>query len=235
MEALHFGGGKDSLACLYLLREQWPTLIVAWMNPGAAFPETLAQMAEVGALVPNFVEVKADVLANIEQHGWPTDVLPVRNAFWGKLTTGETGIRMQSWFDCCTHNFWAPMQRKMVELGVTTIYRGQRLSEDYKSTLRSGQVVNGITYQFPIEGWSEADVADYLVREGVAVPAHYAHTQKSLDCWCCTAYLDAKLDQLKYLKNQHSDKYAIVAEKLTDMRAAVRKGSAPLMASEAFV
>ena len=25
-------------------------------------------------------------------------------------------------------------------------------------------------------------------------------TRKSLDCWCCTAYLDAKLDQLKYLE-----------------------------------
>lgn len=235
MEALHFGGGKDSLACLYLLRDKWPALIVAWMNPGAPFPETVAQMEEIRDLVPNFVEVKADVLGNIAEHGWPTDVLPVKNAYWGKRTTGETGLLMQTWFDCCTHNFWAPMQRKMQELGVTTIYRGQRLSEDYKSPLRSGTVVNGVTYQFPLERWSEDRVAQYLLEQGVKIPTHYAQTQKSLDCWCCSAYLDAKLDQLRYMKEQHPDKYSIVADKLSQMRDAVRRGSDPLMQTEAIV
>lgn len=235
MEALHFGGGKDSLACLYLLREKWPTLIVAWMNAGAPFPETVAQMEEIRGLVPNFVEVKADVLANIEQHGWPTDVLPVRHAYMGKLTTGEPGLMMQSWFECCMHNIWLPMQQKMADLGVTTIYRGQRLSEDYKTTIRSGDVVNGVTYQFPLEDWTEDQVANYLIEQGVKIPRHYVKTQKSLDCWCCTAYLDAKLDQLRYLKRKHPDKYAVVAEKLSRMRAAVRNSSEPLIQTEEIV
>jgi phosphoadenosine phosphosulfate reductase len=235
MEALHFGGGRDSLACLYLLRPRWPEITVVWMNPGAPFPETVAQMEAIKAVVPNFLEVRADVLTNIKNHGWPTDVLPVRNAYWGKQSTGETGIMMQTWFDCCSNSFWFPMQRKMHELGVTKIYRGQRLSEDYKSPMRSGQIVDGITYEFPLENWSEQQVSDYLTEQGVKIPAHYAHTQKSLDCWCCTAYLDAKLDQLQYLKNRHPDKYEIVAAALTEMRAAVRAAGVPLMTTEDLI
>lgn len=221
VEVLQFGGGKDSLACLFLLREKWPTLIVAWMNTGAAFPETLAQMEWLRALVPNFVEIRSDVLTDIEQHGWPADVVPMRNTTWGKATTGESGIRMRSWWHCCTRNFWVPMHAKMLELGATRVYRGQRNSEDYKSPVRSGQIHDGIEYVFPLEGWSELDVAKYLSANDVPVPDHYAYTKKSLDCWCCTAYLDAKLDQARYLRQHHPEKSQIVMDKLQQISIAI--------------
>jgi len=34
-EVLQLSGGKDSLACLYLLKPKWDDLIVAWVNTGA--------------------------------------------------------------------------------------------------------------------------------------------------------------------------------------------------------
>lgn len=232
MEVLHFSGGKDSLVCLHLLRERWETLTVVWMNSGAPYPETLEQMKEIRKLVPHFLEVKADVLANINQHGWPTDILPVRNAYWGKLTTSEQGIRMQTWFDCCSQNVWLPMHRKMAELGVTTVYRGQRSSEDYKSPIRNGQTVDGIRYVFPLEDWSDEQINEYLERESIPVPAHYEHTRKSLNCWCCTGYLDEQMDQLRYLKDRHPDKFEIVSDRLAQMRDAVKRNSQPLIATE---
>lgn len=231
VEVLQFGGGKDSLACLYLLRDKWPRLIVAWMNTGAAFPETLAQMEKIRTLVPNFVEIKADVLADIQQEGWPSDVVPVRNTPWGKATTGEAGITMRSWWNCCTRNFWVPMHAKMLELGATRVYRGQRNDEDYKSPVRSGDKSDGIEYVFPIEGWSERKVAMYLSANDVEVPEHYGQTKKSLDCWCCTAYLDAKLDQLGYLREHHPQKAATVIGKLQQMHNAVTSAAEPVRAA----
>lgn len=231
VEVLQFGGGKDSLACLFMLREKWPTLIVAWMNTGAAFPETIAQMECIRALVPNFVEIKADVLADIQEHGWPADVVPVRNTNWGKATTGEQGIRMRSWWHCCTRNFWVPMHAKMLELGATRVYRGQRNSEDYKSPIRSGAVLDGIEYVFPIEGWSERDVAKYLSANDVPVPDHYAYTAKSLDCWCCTAYLDAKVDQMRYLRSHHAERHAQVMPVMQRMHSAIDSAVRPLAAA----
>jgi 3'-phosphoadenosine 5'-phosphosulfate sulfotransferase (PAPS reductase)/FAD synthetase len=228
---LQFGGGKDSWACLYLLRDQWSSLTVAFLNTGAAFPETLEQIERIRPLV-QVLEVRSNVLANVENHGWPTDVLPVRNAHQGKLTTGEPSIMLQTWWSCCSANFWEPLHRATLQLGATTIYRGQRLTEDYKSTLRDGDVIDGVTYRFPLQGWTEAQVSEYLNSQGVEIPAHYAHTQKSLDCWCCTAYLDAKLDQLRYLRDRHPEKYAIVADRLREMRGAVRRASEPLLATD---
>jgi phosphoadenosine phosphosulfate reductase len=42
--ALQFSGGKDSLACLHLYREQWPDLLVMWLNTGAVYPEMMDYM-----------------------------------------------------------------------------------------------------------------------------------------------------------------------------------------------
>jgi 3'-phosphoadenosine 5'-phosphosulfate sulfotransferase (PAPS reductase)/FAD synthetase len=50
---LQFSGGKDSLACLLLLRPWWDRLTVMWVNTGAAFPETLELMEAVRSRVAN--------------------------------------------------------------------------------------------------------------------------------------------------------------------------------------
>jgi 3'-phosphoadenosine 5'-phosphosulfate sulfotransferase (PAPS reductase)/FAD synthetase len=116
----------------------------------------------------------------------------------------------------------------MIDLGITTVYRGQRNGEDYKSPIRDGQSADGITYRFPLQDWTEAEVWRYLRQQGVEIPEHYGATRKSLDCWCCTGYLDAKLDQLHYLQAQHPEKYEIVHGKIREIRAAVHKGIEPL-------
>lgn len=227
-EVLQFGGGKDSLACLYLLREKWPTLTVAWLNTGDAFPETLEQMERIRAMVPNFLEVNAGVRTAIELHGPPTDFVSIKNSAVGKATTDEPGIKLQSWYECCARSFWIPLQQAMQGIGATVIYRGQRDLEDYKAPISDGDVIDGVTYRFPIQGWSEAQVEEYLISQGVAIPSHYEFTSKSLDCMHCTAYLDAKLDQLQYLKRFHPAQFAEVRSTLQAIKVAVEKAARPL-------
>lgn len=220
---LHFSGGKDSLACLHLMRDVWDDITVVWQNSGAAFPETLELMDEVAAMVPDFQEVKSDVLSDIKAHGWPADSVPTRHTVWGKKATGEEGLTIRPWTECCAVNCWLPMHKAMIDAGVTTIYRGQRTSEDYKSPVRDGDRTDGILYRFPIQEWSGTQVDEYLKSIDVPLPTHYAHTSKSLDCWCCTAYLEEKKDQLDYLKKVMPDHHSVVMSMLSGIRDAVRK------------
>ncbi len=200
---------------------------MVWMNTGAAFPESLDLIDKIRRQVPHFVEVKADVLADVELNGHPVDVLPINSTALAQLWSGAK-MKMRPYTECCSANMWTPLAQKMKELGVTTIIRGQRIAEHYKSPLRDGAVIDGIKYEFPIQDWSDADVFAYLSREGVEIPGYYDYTGTSLDCWNCTAYLDAKLGQLKYMEQFHSEKHRIVKDNLTAIHAQITKELAPL-------
>lgn len=225
---LQFGGGKDSLACLYLLRPVWDDIMVCWLNTGAAFPETENLMESIKALVPHFMEVRTDVLSDIGRNGWPVDVLPTAHTALGSACTSTPGLRLRSWADCCGENFWKPLDTKMREMGVTTIIRGQRAGEHYKSPIRDGHEEGGITYRFPLQDWSEDDVFAFLRKEGVEIPEYYAHTGTSLDCWNCTAFLDAKLGQLEYMRERHPEKHQVVRNMLREIAQVTAKELAPL-------
>lgn len=227
--ALQVSGGKDSLATLHLMRPHWDDILVVWLNTGSAFPETHEQMVEIDALVPHFLEVRTDVRADIEAHGWPVDVLPISASPWGALIAGkEDTPRLRPWIECCARNFWLPLHNAMRERGITRVIRGQRTSEQYKSPVRSGTVIDGIEYVFPLEGWSEARVFAYLDEIGVKPPAYYGEVKSSLDCWLCTAYLDVKDAQIAYLKEHHPAKYEVVHGKLGEIAATVREAMKPL-------
>lgn len=226
--ALQFGGGKDSLATLHLMRPHWDEILVMWLNTGAAFPETIEQMRDVAAMVPNFLEVRTDVQADIADRGWPVDVLPVANSPWGGAISGHEGIQLRPWIECCARNFWIPMNDAVRAHGITRVIRGQRTNEQYKSPIRSGAIVEGVEYVFPLEDWTEAEVFAYLKKIGVAAPAYYDEVKSSLDCWLCTAFLDVKDAQIGYLAKHHPEKHAIVHGKLREMHAATVEALKPL-------
>jgi phosphoadenosine phosphosulfate reductase len=226
--ALQFGGGKDSLAVLEVMRPELDEILVVWLNTGAAFPETLDLMARVSAEVPHFLEVRTDVLSDIAEHGWPVDVLPVAQSAIGKACMSTQGPLLRGWNECCAANFWRPLHNAMVERGITRIIRGQRNSEAYKSPVRDGMTLDGIEYVFPLQGWSEDEVFAFLKARGVEIPAYYAHTKSSLDCWNCTAFLDVKDNQLNYMRDHHPDKYAVVHGKLREIAAVTAEALRPM-------
>lgn len=226
MRVLQFSGGKDSLACLYLLEPEWDDLTVAWVNTGAAFPETLKQMDEIKALVPHFVEIQSQ--QSIEHNGYPVDVLPIASTDVGQQFAGVHGRMFQSRYACCGSALWGPTQRAMKQLDATVIIRGQKRVDQRKSNIESGTVIDGVRYEFPLQMWTDQDVLHYLVSRGIELPANYATMKTGLDCWNCTAYLDENAGKLDYMRQHHPEKHAIVQGVLSDLQQTLHRDLAPL-------
>lgn len=196
MDALHFSGGRDSLACLYLLQDRWDDLLVMWCNTGAAYDSTIELMRRIEKEVPHFLEVKSDQPKFIEMFGHPVDVVPIRVSPFGRMIHAEKGTRFVEYPLCCGHNIWMPMHEATMEAGISTVYRGQRDSDKRKSPVRDGDVVSGITYRFPIQHWTDAEVNNFL---GDRLPDYYATEKTSRDCWNCTAYLGDNAERIEHL------------------------------------
>lgn len=217
---LQFSGGKDSLACLYLLRPHWNRLTVAWVNTGAAFPETEALMKRIGSMV-NLRVIHSDQPAQTAAFGYPVEILPITRSHFGKEIDGHNLPPMQPYAHCCHQNLWKPMMDFMHDIGATLLIRGTKLSDRRKATIRSGATVLGVRHWYPLEHWTDEEVFAYL-REIGEIPAHYAETMTSLDCWDCTAYLHENVGKMRYMRERHPEKYRIVKSRLMEIREAVR-------------
>lgn len=214
---LQFSGGKDSLACLYLLQPWWGKITVAWVNTGDAFPETVEQMAAIRAMVPNFLEIASNQPANVAEWGWPVEALPMTRTPFGRLLDGHPHPLMQPYFNCCNVNIWTPLQQAMVDLNATLLIRGTRLADQRKTSVRSGTVMEGMEFLHPIEDWSSRQVKDFL---GDRLPAHYRETDTSLDCMHCTAFLYENVGKMRYMAAKHPAVYDEVRRRLIDIRDA---------------
>lgn len=215
---LQYSGGKDSTACLYLLREYWPRLTVVWVNTGDAYPETLdranAVSEEVSKAGGNFLEIKSDVIKHNSIFGIPTDLVPADNTPLGKaLIRDKDSIPLQGRYECCAANIWVPLQNMMVELKPTLIIRGVRHDERYRPSIIKN--CNGIEYYHPIYSWTEDRVLSFLTDIG-KLPRNYKYTKGSLDCMHCTAFWhELEEGKLAYLKEYHPDVYETVNCRLT--------------------
>lgn len=224
---LQFSGGKDSLACLYLLEQRWSDIVVAWVNTGAAFPETLELMERVRKMVPDFREIRGT--QNIAEHGFPVDVLPIAATSLGALCEGHEGMRFQSRYSCCAAALWGPMRRALSDWGAKVIIRGQKRCDAKRTPLKNGEVIDGIEVRFPLYEWTDAEVRDYLIGRGVALPGNYELMTTGLDCWNCTAYLDENKGRLEYMRLRHPEKFAHVSAVLKAYRGTLEHELAPLM------
>jgi phosphoadenosine phosphosulfate reductase len=223
MHVLQFSGGRDSLACLYLLEPRWEQITVAWCNPGMAFPETLAQMEQIRQTVPHFLEIHSH--QSIETQGYPVDILPIASTALGQHCEGHRGLMFQSRYDCCKSALWEPTQAAMKQMGATRIIRGEKYCDPKKSGLPNWAVVEGVTYEFPLYDWTDVEVASYLHDRGIELPANYRYMDTGLDCWNCSAYLDENSGKMRYMQQFHPEKYMVVKGVLQELLEATHKGS----------
>lgn len=210
-------GGKDSMALLYMLQPLWDDATVLWVNTGAAHDSTLAQMAQVRAMVPHFVEVRSDVMAFIEENGFPVDILPVWNSPFTRGMAGSTSEFCAAQ-QCCAANLWLPAQAAIRAMKAKVVYRGQKLADAKQSAIPDGHIEDGVVYRFPLAHWSDADVLEYL---GVRAPAYYALGElSSRDCWLCTAYLDKNAQRIHDLPEGQRQ---VVVRKLADLKFEIER------------
>lgn len=219
--ALQLSGGKDSLACLYLLRDYWPRLTVYWNNTGDPFPETLGIIGMVRDEVPNFIEIDGRQPEVIQQFGIPSDIVPASHTPLGLMGSGRAAPLIQDRNSCCYRVIMEPMHRKMIEDGVTLIIRGQRADDALKAPIRSGHVEHGIEYLFPIEGWSAVQVLEYLRYNCLPVPRFYQMLDGAPDCMTCSAWWEH--GAAKYLKAYHPEAHAEVQYRLDLINRAVHE------------
>lgn len=220
--ALHFSGGKDSLATLHLVRKWWDRITVMWLNTGAALPETIDQMNAVRSMVPHFAEVKSDQPSQVALMGYPSDIVPTRNSAVGQMAQPNDGVLLQHYWECCSANIWLPMKIATERMGATLIIRGQRDNEARRAPIKSGHKDGAITILFPIHEWSSDQVFAFLRERHVEIPKHYQYVNTSLDCSTCTAFLDENAGKMRYLRDKHPIVWGEVRSRLIRIATASR-------------
>ena len=201
---LQFSGGKDSLACLMLLKDRLHEITVLWCDSGDSFPETRLQMDKVKAICPSFVVANGQQPMQVLNSGYPVDVLPIRNHVQIQHIAQQGRLKLQGFAECCNNNLWKPMHKATLALGATTIIRGQKLVDSHKAPVKNGDVVDGITYIFPLENWTDEQVLEF-VKDSNLLPSHYVEGGTSLDCMMCTAYLAENKWKRHYLARLHPE------------------------------
>lgn len=214
--ALQFSGGKDSLACLYLLQGQLDKITVYWVNTGDACPETARVVSEVREWVPKFVEVKTDAAAWRDQYGIPSDVVPANGHFLG-LAYGLGKLRVSNRFDCCFFNLMQPLHQRMVVDAVDVVIRGTKLSDTGKLPHEGKSEFYDVV--LPLRDWTNDQVFAYLAEVGAPRNEIYEHFKgiSAPECLGCTAWWDD--NKASYLKSRHPEKHVEYVVKLQAIRA----------------
>jgi len=207
--AFQFSGGRDSTAALYLLRAYWRQMTVIHMDTGDQFPETREVVATVGrdllAAGVELVVIHLDVNRYREQVGLASDLVPVGNTAFGRLVSGRE-VRIVGRYECCAQNLMLPMNRAMLERGITLLVRGQRDDEYAKPPMRSGDVQDGFEVLYPIQSWTGAQVSAYLSDNNLPLAAFYERgARRAPECMGCTAWWDE--GRAEYLKQYHPAKF----------------------------
>jgi 3'-phosphoadenosine 5'-phosphosulfate sulfotransferase (PAPS reductase)/FAD synthetase len=222
MKALAFSGGKDSWACLHLLRESLQCAI--FVDTGFAYPETIEQVNAAAQVVPMYIVQSHRAVQN-EREGIPSDVVPMEWTVLGQRMTTTKPVTIQSHFLCCYENIARPLLEKAHELGVTELVYGQRNDESHRSTSRDGDLVEGMVRRHPIEHWTRQQVMDYLATQ-MSIPAHFALTHSSLDCYDCTGFTASSQDRLAWTKATYPDRYLAYAQRSNILTSALQEALA---------
>jgi phosphoadenosine phosphosulfate reductase len=204
--ALQFSGGKDSLVCLWMLRDYLPRITVYHVGTHDASQDARDSVAFARALAPNFVVIEGKNPRNTI----PSDVVPRSATPIGLMSRGEFENTPQiiDSFSCCWHTIMQPLQARMKADGVTLVVRGQKLSDVHRSPLRSGAVVEGVEYLFPLEDMTSEGVFAYLKEHGVPVPKCYDSYYELPDCLNCSGWWSSEKEA--YLRKNHPLHFEIV-------------------------
>ena len=205
---LAFSGGKDSLVCLHLCRDNRDKLTVVWVNTGAAFPH-MAEFVHQATEGFNLVELESDQAVWIEQQGLPSDMVPVSHSVWRLAGDQRQEPMIQPWTSCCAKLRFQPILDYLTRSDATLFIHGQRHSDGggFSADSQPGARVEICK---PIWGWSDHDILAYIGEHEIELSEQYSHgVIDSLECWNCTARAGDSADgvrtRLHYMARQYPD------------------------------
>lgn len=205
------------MACLFLMRDTLDFAI--YVDPGYAYPETLAMVDFARTLVPVRV-VKTDRAGQNEREGIPADVVPIDWTRFGQSISSVKPVKIQGYIGCCAENISGPLMQYAIDNGVTELVYGERFDEGHKSTAKDGDIVCGIKRLHPIESWTADEVMAYLATK-MDVPEHFSIKHSSLDCYDCTAFRKDSADRIEWTRNKYPVFYAEYAARAAALNSAL--------------
>lgn len=220
--ALCFSGGKDSLACVYLLRAHLDRLTIYHLDTGDLLPEVHEIVAHVEGFAPHFVRVQTDVAAWIAEWGMPTDLLPF-GAHPVGIAMGDMKTRLVTRYACCYANLMLPLFERIRSDGNTLVIRGTKSVDMEQLPRRDGEVGDGFELMLPLQNWSHDDVFAYLRSVGAPINRIYDYVTNSPECARCSAWWNER--RASYLRRYHP---AIFADYAARMRIVAAEVAAPL-------
>lgn len=220
--ALSFSGGKDSLACVYLLRPYRDRITLYHLDSGDLLPETRAVVDHVRGFWPRCVTINGNVDGWIAQNGMPTDLLPYNSHHIGRLF-GQEDVALVPRYDCCFHNLMRPIFERIKADGNTLLIRGTKQADERKLPADSGDVFEGIEVLLPVRDWSHQRVFDYLRSVGAPISRVYDYVTNAPECARCPAWWNER--RASYLREFHPELFRSYAGRLHVVSRAI---SAPL-------
>jgi 3'-phosphoadenosine 5'-phosphosulfate sulfotransferase (PAPS reductase)/FAD synthetase len=199
--ALMASGGKDSLACVYLLRDYLHKIMVYHVDTGDLLPEMRASAHRIAEMVPNFTRIETNVEGWINTHGLPTDLMPFSAHPIGHLM-GQARTRLVPRYDCCWSNLMHPAMARTIEDGNTLLIRGTKAVDMPVLPAKSGDMLHDkMELWLPLQDWTHEQVFAYLAVEKVEIPRVYDYVVNSPECARCSAWWGE--NRAKYLKKHH--------------------------------
>ena len=223
--AVYFSGGKDSTAVLWMLRQAGLLDRVTAYHGTTLdlFPEMVAHVDTVRAWCPNFVTVESDARAWARQHGDPSDLVPHSSHQIGQGMA--EGGKLSSRYDCCVSNLMQPVHDRVTADGNTLAIRGTRRDDMKRLPMASGENIGGLELLLPLEGWTEAQVFDFIAENNIPIPSFYSHFRQGPECMTCPAWWN--VDAGPYLRTHHPAKF----EEYRDRVATVMREVSPCLAN----
>lgn len=223
--ALQFSGGKDSLACLHLFKNH-PEAVVLFADTGSSVPGVREYVhktvADLGLPI-HIVRPPSPCDEWQNEMGYPSDIVPVDAAPLMRVNSPGKYHPIVPYSACCERHIWRPLMDGIKEIGATVVVRGSK-GTDHKISVGDGYVEDGVVFRSPLWTWTDDDVFAYLESVGAELPPQYSiENADSLDCWCCTAYMDAAgAARYEFMKKFHPAVYKKAKSRMDVVAATIR-------------
>lgn len=173
-------GGRDSRVMLELLAPHLrDTDFVVMLITNDAPAETLAYADELERRFRNVIVLDSDSVCDRELNGHPSPIVLSDQPIFADV------LRTRSQFDCCAANIMLPLHRFTIGLEPDLIIRGQRLGDAHQNPIQHLEVVDSVSYAYPVADFTDEQVNLFLADR---LPSFYSACSDAPDCMTCTGY-----------------------------------------------